>query len=211
MGGGCDAEFKGSVSGQGSGFRLAIATRRREGRNADLARTVSETQAKSGHNGRSRPAAALPKSQLECEMDLAEIPGIGDSVQLGGFPSPATSGVYFLLDADEVVYIGRSRDVRKRIAQHLFEGVKRFDSFRVFECMRDHSYGAERRCIKFFRPRYNKVFIAGLVNEHTPPERPTFKLKRRPRSKTRRWVIVTDSSDRASGLAPLPPNPANRL
>lgn len=66
------------------------------------------------------------------------------------------SGVYFLVRNKEIVYIGESGCVMTRISQHISEGVKQFDGFKIikFETMKDRK-DMEVYYIDKFRPIYN--------------------------------------------------------
>ena len=63
------------------------------------------------------------------------------------------SGVYLLMDGGVVVYVGESCNVPARIQQHVQEGVKQFDSFRIFYCSDRKRKEAE--LIRILAPKYN--------------------------------------------------------
>ena len=66
------------------------------------------------------------------------------------------SGVYFLFDKDELVYIGTSANIYERIGQHVSEGVKMFDRFEVFPTKdKFDRYMLEGFLIQLFHPKYN--------------------------------------------------------
>lgn len=69
-----------------------------------------------------------------------------------GFPS---SGVYFLLRGYEVIYIGKSRRVRRRVSQHRSTLPEKFDSWRWIPCVDEMLLGTERLLIKALSPRLN--------------------------------------------------------
>ena len=122
-------------------------------------------------------------------MDIADIPTISGLVNISDFPSYGTSGIYFLLDEDEIVYIGQSRDIRRRIGLHLSDGCKRFNSIRFFKCSRARLDHNETRLIAFYRPKYNIVGVRGLVAEHTESSL-NFHLTRLPRKRRKEWLAV---------------------
>jgi hypothetical protein len=68
-----------------------------------------------------------------------------------------TSGVYFLCDGDEVVYVGQSSCVALRLGTHIMEGVKKFDHNRVFflPCPIESLNLIEQHYIETLKPRYN--------------------------------------------------------
>ena len=72
-------------------------------------------------------------------------------------------GVYFLWDGTELVYIGKSENVPKRIAEHMCAGRKRFTSVTCLRAVSQRSAAAigeidsiESCYINLYRPRYNK-------------------------------------------------------
>jgi len=66
-----------------------------------------------------------------------------------------TSGVYFLLDEDEIVYVGRSSNCYDRIASHTKNKV--FDSFYIYKASQEECLWLEPMYIMKFQPIYNKV------------------------------------------------------
>ena len=65
------------------------------------------------------------------------------------------SGVYFLFDKDELVYVGCSNDIFKRIIQH--EGKKVFDSYSYIELSNEEEIMlCEGVLIDKYIPKYNK-------------------------------------------------------
>lgn len=65
------------------------------------------------------------------------------------------SGVYFLLEGDEVVYVGQSTNVYTRIGQHRD---KRFDRYAFVPCAVDALDKLESLYIHFLRPRLNAAY-----------------------------------------------------
>lgn len=64
-------------------------------------------------------------------------------------------GVYFLIDGDEVVYVGITSDIHNRIIQHIQENKKVFDKYTFIECG-DERWSAESNYVVKFKPKYNK-------------------------------------------------------
>lgn len=62
-------------------------------------------------------------------------------------------GVYFLYDGDELVYIGESDNVFRRIGQHIAEKQKTFDRFEVYPTKERRRL--EGFLIRAFSPKYN--------------------------------------------------------
>lgn len=64
-----------------------------------------------------------------------------------------TEGVYFLYDGDELVYIGESDNLYRRIGQHIAEGKKKFDRFSIYETI--DRKRLEGFLIDALKPKYN--------------------------------------------------------
>jgi len=69
---------------------------------------------------------------------------------------PNTCGVYFLISGDDIVYVGRSKSIHRRIREHVSDKTKEFDSFCIMECEYYESRRLEIVYIGKFNPRYNK-------------------------------------------------------
>ena len=66
---------------------------------------------------------------------------------------PKTSGVYFLIYKDEIVYIGQSKNIYKRIFDHKIK----FDSIAIIKCKGVFALKElEREYLIKFKPKYNK-------------------------------------------------------
>jgi len=69
-------------------------------------------------------------------------------------------GVYVLIRSGEVVYVGQSNCMLRRIAKHLSDGAKNFDDFEC-EYVPEHlRREAEETLISFYCPEYN-VALSG--------------------------------------------------
>ena len=64
-------------------------------------------------------------------------------------------GIYFLINKNEIVYIGRSLNLMSRIGSHIKEGAKIFDSFRLLKCDEHYIDLLENILINEIRPKYN--------------------------------------------------------
>jgi hypothetical protein len=62
-------------------------------------------------------------------------------------------GIYFLIQEDEIVYVGQSVTVHNRINQHV--GVKEFDRFTYIRCKPEELDVLETKYILKFKPKYN--------------------------------------------------------
>lgn len=68
------------------------------------------------------------------------------------------SGVYFLIDKEEIVYIGQTKTDIYRIITHLKEGKKKFDSYSFMEIEDAHDRDLiEALYIYVKKPKYNNI------------------------------------------------------
>ncbi len=63
-------------------------------------------------------------------------------------------GIYMLKDGDEVVYVGKSKDIHKRILQHSLSE-KIFDNHSFVECSEELLESTEISYIQMLAPKYN--------------------------------------------------------
>lgn len=99
-------------------------------------------------------ATRLPPRVLEANH---VIPYKHDEILLAGIPTQIPSGVYFLINGREIVYVGQSQDVLGRIAAHRKQG-RRFDRYAYIECTPDKLDDLEAQYIAAFAPRLNVSF-----------------------------------------------------
>lgn len=64
-----------------------------------------------------------------------------------------TEGVYFLYDDDELVYIGESDNLFRRIGQHIAEKIKKFNRFEIYPT--ESRKELEGFLIRMLKPKYN--------------------------------------------------------
>jgi hypothetical protein len=83
-----------------------------------------------------------------------------DEISAAALPWVKASGVYFLLDGDEVVYVGQAVNVYARIGQHVG---KRFDRYAFVPCSVDALDRLESLYIHCLRPRLNGVQTNGAI------------------------------------------------
>lgn len=100
------------------------------------------------------------KEQIErttgCELlSLAGI--VGRSFSWGGL-----CGVYFLFLQKQVVYVGQSINIFRRLGQHAEKGAIQFDAVSWIECGREELGRLERAYIHLFNPPLNKK-VDGLI------------------------------------------------
>lgn len=71
-------------------------------------------------------------------------------------PAPKwVTGIYFLFDGDEIVYVGQSVDIMTRVGAHLRDKV--FDSFNYIECDLCDLNNLEATYILELKPKYNQA------------------------------------------------------
>jgi len=68
-------------------------------------------------------------------------------------------GVYFLLDEDEIVYIGQSTNIYRRLSSHLSLKKFKFTKFAYLEFPINLLSNEEVKYIKKFKPKYNTNFL----------------------------------------------------
>lgn len=105
----------------------------------------------------------VPKIVLDASRD---VPHKQQDILESAIPTVKPSGVYFLMRAREVVYVGQSVDVLHRIARHRREG-KVFDAFSYIECDECDLDRLETLYIRAFVPREN--FALGSTRERRRP------------------------------------------
>ncbi|HAQ64794.1 MAG TPA: hypothetical protein DCR43_02915 [Bacteroidales bacterium] len=76
-----------------------------------------------------------------------------------------TSGIYFLLDGSEIVYIGRSNNLRKRFEQHSKEACKTYNRWFYMFCEKEDLNKTEAYYILRYRPKYNISIPKVVVDE----------------------------------------------
>jgi hypothetical protein len=132
-------------------------------------------------------------------MDMPVVSGATDVTALLGM------GVYALLYRGEVVYIGKSKEMLRRINAHrgLYRSFRRygknvlppntkaspvlFDAVEIIPCHPDRVDELEQALIKFYHPKHNIVFkstsisyIVDTILSEIPPTPPTRLFKCRP-------------------------------
>lgn len=107
---------------------------------------------------------ALPKSEKKAiafawilgpnpAQDAALEP---DSVRANKCRFPYSGpAVYFLYKGDEIVYVGQTNNLLRRVASHF--GFKDFDHFSYIACRKEELTELERRAILKYRPKLNSL------------------------------------------------------
>lgn len=94
--------------------------------------------------------------KVPLEVTIVRLPSLADM----GRP-----GVYFLYRNGAVVYVGQGVNVRKRIADHIGEGLKSFDAVSFFPCPKESLDRLERRYIRALLPEYNRCHFSNLLRQ----------------------------------------------
>lgn len=66
------------------------------------------------------------------------------------------SGIYFLFQDNELVYVGQAACLDIRLLTHISEGIKQFNRFAWIPCEKENLEYLEAQYILKFLPKYNK-------------------------------------------------------
>lgn len=111
-----------------------------DAREAEIRATVPRQQAR-------RPSAVIPPAGY--------IPLTRAKVAAGATPIRLCCGVYFLLSKGEIVYVGKSNNIHRRIGAHI--GVIEFDAGAIEECDQTKAGVLESLYLAKFLPKHNRV------------------------------------------------------
>lgn len=98
--------------------------------------------------GRLAPAIWFQKNLTNFVYSPAHI--VSSAVDYGSEPAPGDRGVYFLLESDEVIYVGQTNNINRRLLEHRRDGIL-FDRFWCFG-------GVPKMFIKEIENLYIKLF-----------------------------------------------------
>lgn len=104
-----------------------------------------------------------PKRAIQAIKDVPRLVEELDAVSVPAKAIAVVSGVYFLLDGKDVVYVGQSIGVIYRVHQHITEGVKKFTRWCYVSVPKNKLDEVERFYITLLRPKYNKAGLPRLV------------------------------------------------
>lgn len=88
------------------------------------------------------------------------MPEANSLVYVPCFDEASISGIYFLYLEGVVVYVGRANNVRRRLGEHISEGVKKFDEMSWLPYPLAHLESVERKFISRLAPSYNTCSFA---------------------------------------------------
>jgi len=75
------------------------------------------------------------------------------------------TGIYFLIKNNEIIYIGKTIELVRRLGNHLSEKEKDFDSYFFMEFKEEELNAMEYFFIRKYKPKYNSKFLF-LCREH---------------------------------------------
>lgn len=97
--------------------------------------------------GKTVAPTAPARKEADARLDML--------LRMSRIVEPAVSGVYFLFDAGELVYVGQSINVFARVASHT--KAQRFDRYAFLPCPPGKLLEEEARMIRIFQPRNNRA------------------------------------------------------
>uniref|UniRef100_A0ABX1N8A7 GIY-YIG domain-containing protein n=1 Tax=Aromatoleum buckelii TaxID=200254 RepID=A0ABX1N8A7_9RHOO len=90
-----------------------------------------------------------------------------DEIVGNALPFVRLSGIYFLTHGRNIAYIGKSRHLMRRVAQHNNNGVE-FDGYYFILCEESRAAVLEEYYIKKFNPPINVVFRSAAQRAMKP-------------------------------------------
>lgn len=87
---------------------------------------------------------------------IKEMPFTIDDVMSSAIPCNSSTGVYFLIKGFEVVYVGQSVDIFRRVGRHKDNDID-FDSFTILACGKEDLDRLESLYIDALLPKYNRA------------------------------------------------------
>jgi hypothetical protein len=123
--------------------------RREYGLGRDRARAVLQANA----SNRTLAHASVESRIAEGLMHLLT----ADEIVAAAIQRTAVCGVYFLIDLGQVVYVGQSENLHKRLSDHIRQKEKQFDSFHFVECHPALINELEHSYIASLQPKYNAL------------------------------------------------------
>tara|TARA_X000001036_G_C20140235_1_gene586998 strand:- start:107 stop:472 length:366 start_codon:yes stop_codon:yes gene_type:complete len=79
-------------------------------------------------------------------------------------PIKKRSGVYFLFDGDELIYIGQTINEYQRVAGHFNDKI--FDSYTFMPCLKEELNTIESVYIDHFKPKLNGRPLTNIVSNY---------------------------------------------
>ena len=88
------------------------------------------------------------------------MPDLDRMIHIPDLASLGKTGIYFLMLEGVVVYVGQAKNIRKRIAAHIADGVKQFDAIACVYAQPKNLKELEDGYIEKLLPRYNNCSLA---------------------------------------------------
>lgn len=107
-------------------------------------------------------------------ISLEDMPSAADILALPRLRTDVT-GIYFLFKDDECVYVGKSRRVHLRVAEHMRRDFrfKDFNTYSWLACSEADASSLEAYYISLLRPRLNIVW-SGIPHQRGPRKQADF-------------------------------------
>jgi hypothetical protein len=148
-------KFRAQVYVRGSRSSKVFATEQEA--HAWAAETENNLRQKVAHISRvTSGILKFPRSILKARM---EAPLTHEEIVKGATPTSRLSGIYFLIRAGRVVYVGQSVNVFRRLSEHIKNGFK-FDAFTISLCDPKDLDRLESTYIRAIFPEDNLVYGA---------------------------------------------------
>jgi hypothetical protein len=103
--------------------------------------------------------SGIPSQVLDA---MEKVPYNMQTVLAASMPCKQASGIYFLIAAGEVMYVGQSINIFHRIARHIRDG-RRFDAVSFISCLPESMNELEGLYIAAMVPRWNVSFGPKLL------------------------------------------------
>lgn len=100
-----------------------------------------------------RPIFLTPKT-----LDEMGLPGKAEIVAAASPVPRSLSGVYFLIEDEEIVYVGQSANVIARLHAHML--TKKFNKIAILACEEKERTMIEAKYIHQFQPKLNEFVLA---------------------------------------------------
>lgn len=98
--------------------------------------------------------AGLTNFPARIVQAMLDAPLSAEQIIASAIPSSVICGIYFLIRKDQIVYVGQSKNVLRRVARHADDG-KEFDHFSVAPCEESELDALERTYILSLFPEQN--------------------------------------------------------
>jgi hypothetical protein len=102
------------------------------------------------------------KEKVKSNKILISKVGDSSAILRNQIPVPSGSGIYILFDDGDPVYVGKSRSVITRIAEHVRRG-RKFTHYHMIQCHSDELDRYEQHYINLLMPPGNKTAITSTV------------------------------------------------